>query len=655
MRKIFYLTAFLMLSCIFANAQNEGQWYGHYKEDVPKGYLFGKEIPSVYRVAIFLPGKNSPLEGLNVDSIRFPMIAPNFTDVHVWISKGSSISEIDNRVLDIAVPDEDIVVATRTWNAVKIDKFAIPDEGMFVGFDFTIKDVEDLQNFDLKPVIATYESKVPRGSFYLKIDSDSYYDRWVTNTAYGTTPLQVFVDGHIAEESAFIENAAGVYGTTVAGKKGIVHVKLMNTGITTIQKVGIELATPNGIYTDSLSFWNDDYAERAIALGENPADYAYTTTLLSGDSSTFFVKFDAPMQVGTYEIAMRVVTINDDLPNALANNVYYMKVKNIDKEVPRTSVLETFSSNKTDWGGYTQVGHEKVKKEYGDRIIPIVIRDPVFTDDPITFSNYDSDRISVRGWPRSHIDSHGQLNPYHGWNYNGIIRTVGIANTFATVAEVSNLSADWVWDSSTQGGGYINVNSSAKFYIDEPENTYEMGYYLVADSVYKDDPAWYQDNMFAVYADFGYSFPEDLDEYSFGDSHMNIAYDNIAISSSWKRDYMTGKSENLSAPLEGEIRDGGVLNHNFKMMLPENEELLSAIKMDKLRIVALLLDKVSREVINAAEVPIDLATSISETLNSDLNGEKTYYNINGVRLNKPEKGVNIIRMSDGSVRKVVVK
>lgn len=76
-----------MLSCIFANAQNEGQWYGHYKEDVPKGYLFGKEIPSVYRVAIFLPGKNSPLEGLNVDSIRFPMIAPNFTDVHVWISK----------------------------------------------------------------------------------------------------------------------------------------------------------------------------------------------------------------------------------------------------------------------------------------------------------------------------------------------------------------------------------------------------------------------------------------------------------------------------------------------------------------------------------------------------------------------------------------
>ena len=33
----------------------------------------------------------------------------------------------------------------------------------------------------------------------------------------------------------------------------------------------------------------------------------------------------------------------------------------------------------------------------------------------------------------------------------------------------------------------------------------------------------------------------------------------------------------------------------------------------------------------------------------------TYYSVDGKRLDKPEKGLNIIRMSDGTIRKVVVR
>lgn len=35
--------------------------------------------------------------------------------------------------------------------------------------------------------------------------------------------------------------------------------------------------------------------------------------------------------------------------------------------------------------------------------------------------------------------------------------------------------------------------------------------------------------------------------------------------------------------------------------------------------------------------------------------EKERYNLSGERLSKPQRGVNIIRMSDGTMKKVVVK
>ena len=44
-----------------------------------------------------------------------------------------------------------------------------------------------------------------------------------------------------------------------------------------------------------------------------------------------------------------------------------------------------------------------------------------------------------------------------------------------------------------------------------------------------------------------------------------------------------------------------------------------------------------------------------ETINVDDNAvEVERYNINGVKLSAPQVGVNIVKMSDGSVKKVVV-
>ena len=46
---------------------------------------------------------------------------------------------------------------------------------------------------------------------------------------------------------------------------------------------------------------------------------------------------------------------------------------------------------------------------------------------------------------------------------------------------------------------------------------------------------------------------------------------------------------------------------------------------------------------------------IKDIEHSPLNIEEAWYSLDGKKLSKPQKGINIIRYSDGTTRKVLVK
>ena len=49
------------------------------------------------------------------------------------------------------------------------------------------------------------------------------------------------------------------------------------------------------------------------------------------------------------------------------------------------------------------------------------------------------------------------------------------------------------------------------------------------------------------------------------------------------------------------------------------------------------------------------STDISQTVTDNVSGTEAYYNLNGVRLSSPAKGVNIVKKQDGNVKKFVVE
>ena len=75
----------------------------------------------------------------------------------------------------------------------------------------------------------------------------------------------------------------------------------------------------------------------------------------------------------------------------------------------------------------------------------------------------------------------------------------------------------------------------------------------------------------------------------------------------------------------------------------------------KLKVVALLIDQTTGAIVNAAQTAIlDAGTGIA-TASRPSSDATRYYSVGGKQLSAPVKGMNILRMSDGTVKKMVVR
>ena len=147
--------------------------------------------------------------------------------------------------------------------------------------------------------------------------------------------------------------------------------------------------------------------------------------------------------------------------------------------------------------------------------------------------------------------------------------------------------------------------------------------------------------------------PEDLrifcsgGKYS-GSSIKNFVFNDVAVGTSYDKN---GKNqvEPLGAMAGGERREV-----SCTLSLPTKATLRNALKKGTIYVVALVIDK-DGTIANAAKCEVSDTDGIS-TVCSDSNADTTLrYSLNGMQLTAPQHGINMVRMSDGTVRKVFVK
>ena len=198
-------------------------------------------------------------------------------------------------------------------------------------------------------------------------------------------------------------------------------------------------------------------------------------------------------------------------------------------------------------------------------------------------------------------------------------------------------------------GESIDITTEVTFPYDINNNSYAIEYILLADGLTGEAGTdWDQSNYYN-----GGDDGEDMKEFNeAGSSVSGLVFNDVAI--------LMSEIGGIEGSLPTTIKADNTMTHSYTFHLSDalntSDEAIIQDK-SKLRVVALLVDKATGEVVNANKDNVGEFSSINGVCSSqDKITGISYYDITGRRLDKAQNGVNIIKVTyaDGSQKAMKV-
>ena len=201
-----------------------------------------------------------------------------------------------------------------------------------------------------------------------------------------------------------------------------------------------------------------------------------------------------------------------------------------------------------------------------------------------------------------------------------------------------------VWD---EGKKNISITSTTTFRIDASEGNYALAYVLTEDGMF--NPRWGQNNAFSgdmrlkgvsKEAEFFMNSPSIV--YFMKNNHVAIAAKNIT----------NGLEGIVTAPF---VADKPIVHETSFNNIAQYRNIQNK---DNLSVCVLLIDTSNGRIANANKCKIQTANTTDIESTSVDNKEKhvvARYTVNGEFISAPVKGINIVKYSDGTTQKEVVK
>ena len=357
-----------------------------------------------------------------------------------------------------------------------------------------------------------------------------------------------------------------------------------------------------------------------------------------GGTFNVVVPFEAASAVGEYPVTFTITKVNGvengaKLTTAKGTNV------TLAKEFAKRVVVEENTGTGCGWCPRGHVAMHNMKEAHGDNFIGIAWH-YFSASDPMYLSGYAVPGLRYGSAPQAVVNRNTDvLDPY---------------------AEAQQVVANLVGDLAT-----ANVEVSAMFNEDNTSvdawanvetlvaGKYEVVFALTADGLTGTTNAWKQGNYLSssYSGSNGYTaksqMPDDL-QYLWDEGKTYFqTFNDVLISSSYK------SGVNITKQLD--LAENGKAQSTYTLAMPTKTALLNALDYDKVYIVAMVLDK-NGVVVNANKTKVAANTTGVENVKN--NAEATVvarYTTDGVRVAAPVKGLNILKMSDGTTRKVMVK
>lgn len=587
----------------------------------------GTSTAETFDCAIYVP---STYAGKQITAFSFYLYdASILTDVKGWVS-ASLPSNVDNAdfVQNVTSP----LTYSSGDNVITLDTpVTIPSEGCYVGYSFTVTSVSS--NAGKYPVLTSTDDDVD-GGMYLRTSQSMTSWSNMYGQGFGNLCITVAISGEFADNAASVED----FGNAYAGKgvEGTASVTLTSTGTNEITSVGY---TITDVSTGSVS---------------SEATYNLSSAISLGASTTINLPIVGEATTGSTEKLITITKVNGVDNEETANVTSEGTLITLSRIVNRKVVEEEYTATGCGWCPRGIVGMEQLEANRSDNWIGIAVHCVgVSYYDPMYVSDYYDILNTVSGYPSAQINRGAFIDPYYGSSSSTSLGIFDDVDAAASVPSVADIDVRAYWSSEEMT--IINVDADVTFLYNSDTDNYGLAYVLLADGLSGTSTYWKQANYFRSYASY-YADDEYLYPWTQKSSSVSgMEYNHVALAA---QGIVNGVDGSISLPIVEEEKQSHSTTFDVSSGITSattGDALLQ--DKSKLKVVAMLIDKSTGEIINAEECSVPgYTTGISSVSASDENAaEVARYTIDGTKVNAPVKGLNIVKLSNGKSVKVVVK
>jgi hypothetical protein len=648
-------------------------WFGYWN---PEDFMtLGTMCDCDYALAIYIPNKVAG-QGATIDGMRFYLASTKgISNVKAWIS--TKLSEVGKYADGYDLEIKNVETLEVGYNEVLFDKkYEIPEGGLYVGFYFDSKiDMTDYppedytttaeyyawyekylawvaEHPEAEPFAVTPGDKMFEGTMYF---ASVYQDELYTQYAemYGNPAYLQFVGwfdyseyGYYLGAEAliggdkFLKNAATLsdFGEKYASinQEVIFPVTITNSGLNGVQNFTYEVSI-NGSKVD----------EQTITL-DNPIGKIL-------DYTTVNIPFKTGEQAETEKIELTLTKVNGEAneKESVAKGTLYVLAESAKKK----PFIEEYTGTWCGWCTRGWIGLEMLAADFDDEVVLVASHN----GDPMEIEEYMAvQNMYIQGYPSMLIDRVKDVDPYYGSGQTSYYIKNDVEASMKDAAPVGiTVKAEWADEEKTK----INISTETKFFFEDENPSLAIGYILVADGLTGSGRSWAQANYYNEYAE-EYGNDPYLGQLTQMDSYiLDMTYNHVAVAG-W------GIANGVDGSISGPAKIGEAINGTFvadlngvligEDRLSEDPEdhvaVLDLIQDKKLKVVAFLINQKTGEVVNADEVVLDENPGVSISAIEEKAGAETVrYNVSGQLIKAPQSGLNIIKLSDGTTLKVLVK
>ena len=584
---------------------------GNYNDDTCDGYL--STYKGDNKAAILLdPSEYAPFYGAKVVGVRFNL-GQGSSSTGVFVNTIGS----DGYIHEFVSKDEDVASAagasnTGEWHTVLFDSndqftLSASTGTLMVGYKFT----------DTGNNYAVGTSSSHTGVIYLyanvsKAQGGNGLGWYNLGTDYGALAVQLIVEDDNFKTNAVTPLDFGDFRVAL-GQTKTVDVSIVN--------VGKSLTSLDYTYSVDGKTSEEKHLDFGKDLGE-------------GFTGSLPVEFKAAEKTGQFVENFTITKVNgvkNEAQTSSATGKNYTLAKALKKGV----LVEQFTGTGCGWCPRGHVAMHNMAELYGDQFVGVALHQ-YNSSDPMYFNGYN---LGFSGAPSAMVDRSGSTgDPYY--------------SAQPEVAEaVKDLPLVGIKLSGSLNEERTSVEAKASVESLVSGNDYTIAYVLTGDGLKGTANNWKQTNYYSSsYGQFKgkSSLPSDLQFLWDEPGAFFTTFDDVALSSSY-----VGSTNKASL---GELVEGQTTESSFTLNLPTKATLKNAIDTNNLYIVAMVLDA-DGHCVNAAKAYVqDGVTGINDVTEGS-NGATVVarYSVDGVKLSVPQKGINIVKMSDGTTRKVVIK